>query len=436
MVSLDALRQGTSAVAVVGLGYVGLPLAVALARHFDVIGFDVNSSRVDALRRGHDATREVDGEELAGCRALFTDDPEQLRRAAVIIVAVPTPVDDHRRPDLTPVRAASRTVGRHMSRGCVVCYESTVYPGVTEEECRPILEAESGLRFPQDFSLGYSPERINPGDKVHRLETIRKIVSGSDDATADLLEQIYGSVVTAGIHRASSIKVAEAAKVIENTQRDINIALMNELAIIFNKLNIDTLEVLEAAGSKWNFLPFRPGLVGGHCIGVDPYYLTYKAEEIGCHPEVILAGRRINDGMGKFVAETCVKRLIEGDRRVKGARVGILGFTFKENVPDIRNTRVVDIVRELKEYGITPLVHDPEADPDEARHEYGQELLPLSALTRLDALILAVAHESFRSLTPDAIAAMFEGQPVSLMDIKGFWDKRTLREAGIDLWRL
>ena len=436
MVSLDALRQGTSAVAVVGLGYVGLPLAVALARHFDVIGFDVNSARVEALRQGHDATREVDGAELAACKALFTDDPEQLRRAAVIIVAVPTPVDDHRRPDLSPVRAASRTVGRHMSRGCVVCYESTVYPGVTEEECPPILEAESGLRFPQDFTLGYSPERINPGDKVHRLETIRKIVSGSDEPTADLLAQVYGSVVAAGIHRASSIKVAEAAKVIENTQRDINIALMNELAIIFNKLGIDTLEVLEAAGSKWNFLPFRPGLVGGHCIGVDPYYLTYKAEEIGCHPEVILSGRRINDGMGKFVAETCVKRLIESDRRVKGARVGILGFTFKENVPDIRNTRVVDIVAELKEYGVTPLVYDPEADPAEALHEYGQELLPLSALSRLDALILAVAHDSFRSLTPDAIAAMFETQPVSLMDIKGFWDKHALREAGFDLWRL
>ena len=263
MVSLDALRQGTSAVAVVGLGYVGLPLAVALARHFNVIGFDVNSTRVAALQRGHDATREVDSADLANCKALFTDDPEQLRQASVIIVAVPTPVDDHRRPDLTPVRAASRTVGRHMSRGCVVCYESTVYPGVTEEECRPILEAESGLRFPQDFTLGYSPERINPGDKVHRLETVRKIVSGSDEATADLLEQVYGSVVSAGIHRASSIKVAEAAKVIENTQRDINIALMNELAIIFNKLDIDTLEVLEAAGSKWNFLPFRPGLVGG-----------------------------------------------------------------------------------------------------------------------------------------------------------------------------
>lgn len=436
MLSFDALLKKESAVAVVGLGYVGLPLAVALSRKFAVIGFDVNSARVAALRGGHDATREVDDDELARCTAVFTDDPESLRQAGVIIVAVPTPVDDHRRPDLTPVEGASRTVGRHMARGCVVCYESTVYPGVTEEVCLPILERESGLRHGEGFSLGYSPERINPGDKVHRLETIRKIVSGSDEATADLLAQVYGSVVTAGIHRASSIKVAEAAKVIENTQRDINIALMNELAIIFNKLHIDTLEVLEAAGSKWNFLPFRPGLVGGHCIGVDPYYLTYKAEEIGCHPEVILSGRRINDGMGKFVAETCVKRLIESDRRVKGARVGILGFTFKENVPDIRNTRVVDIIAELKEYGVTPLVHDPEADPDDALREYGQELLPLEALTGLDALILAVAHEGFRNLDAAAIASMFGAGRVSLMDIKGFWNKQALRSAGFDLWRL
>lgn len=436
MLSFDALLNKESSVAVVGLGYVGLPLAVALSRKFAVIGFDVNSARVAALRAGHDVTREVDDAELARCTATFTDDPESLRQAGVIIVAVPTPVDSHRRPDLAPVEAASRTVGRHMARGCVVCYESTVYPGVTEEVCLPILERESGLHHGDGFTLGYSPERINPGDKVHRLESIRKIVSGSDEATADLLEQVYGSVVTAGIHRASSIKVAEAAKVIENTQRDINIALMNELAIIFNKLDIDTLEVLEAAGSKWNFLPFRPGLVGGHCIGVDPYYLTYKAEEIGCHPEVILSGRRINDGMGKFVAETCVKRLIESDRRVKGARVGILGFTFKENVPDIRNTRVVDIVAELKEYGVTPLVHDPEADPAEALQEYGQELLPLEALTELDALILAVAHESFHRLDTRAIAAMFGTGRVSLMDIKGFWDKQAMRAAGFDLWRL
>ena len=315
-------------------------------------------------------------------------------------------------------------------------YKSTVYPGVTEDECIPLLIKESGMNFPTDFTVGYSPERINPGDKVHRLETIRKVVSGSDEATADLLVKVYGAVVTAGIHRASCIKVAEAAKVIENTQRDINIALMNELALIFNRLGIDTLEVLEAAGSKWNFLPFRPGLVGGHCIGVDPYYLTYKAEAIGCHPEVILAGRRINDGMGKYVAEVCVKRLINVDKHVKGARVGLLGFTFKENVPDIRNTRVVDIIAELKEDGITALVHDPEADKAEAMHEYGQNLLPLSDLNKLDVLILAVSHESFRQLSPDVIRSMFVEGKVLLMDIKGFWNKQEMLGAGFDLWRL
>ncbi|MBQ9407091.1 MAG: nucleotide sugar dehydrogenase [Desulfovibrio sp.] len=436
MISLDDLLQKKSAIAVVGLGYVGLPLAVALSRHFDVIGFDINHARVAALRAGHDATNEVDDAELGASSARLTADPAELSRAGVIIVAVPTPVDSHRRPDLSPVISASRTVGRHMSPSCVVCYESTVYPGVTEDICIPILEQESGLRFPDDFSMGYSPERINPGDKVHRLESICKIVSGSNEAACDLLAKVYGAVVKAGIHRASSIKVAEAAKVIENTQRDINIALMNELAIIFNKLGIDTLEVLEAAGSKWNFLPFRPGLVGGHCIGVDPYYLTYKAEEIGCHPEVILAGRRINDGMGKYVAETCVKRLINANKRVKGARVGILGFTFKENVPDIRNTRVLDIIAELKEYGVSALVHDPEADPNDALREYGQPLLPLDGLTNLDAVILAVAHERFRKLGMEDIRRMFADERVTLLDIKGFWDKKAVRTAGFDLWRL
>ena len=436
MTSLDDLLQKKSAVAVVGLGYVGLPLAVALSRHFDVIGFDINRARVTALNAGHDATNEVDDADLASSCAKLTDDPAELARAGVIIVAVPTPVDTHRRPDLTPVIGASRTVGRHMTRGSVICYESTVYPGVTEDVCVPLLEQESGLNFPDDFTVGYSPERINPGDKVHRLESICKIVSGSDFATCELLARVYGTVVKAGIHRASSIKVAEAAKVIENTQRDINIALMNELSMIFNKLGIDTLEVLEAAGSKWNFLPFRPGLVGGHCIGVDPYYLTYKAEEIGCHPEVILAGRRINDGMGKYVAETCVKRLINANRRVKGARVGILGFTFKENVPDIRNTRVVDIIAELKEYGVSALVHDPEADPAEAMREYGQQLLPMNDFNNLDALILAVAHEKFRALGVAEIRGMFEDSRVTLLDIKGFWQKNVLQEAGFDLWRL
>ena len=436
MVSFDSLLQKKSSIAVVGLGYVGLPLAVALSRHFDVIGFDINAARIGALNKGHDATNEVEDTALACCTVRFTSNATELDKAGIIIVAVPTPVDSHRTPDLTPVISASRTVGRHMSKGCVVCYESTVYPGVTEDECIPLLAQESDLRFPEDFTVGYSPERINPGDKVHRLETIRKVVSGSDAATADLLVLVYGAVVTAGIHRASCIKVAEAAKVIENTQRDINIALMNELALISDRLGIDTLEVLEAAGSKWNFLPFRPGLVGGHCIGVDPYYLTYKAEEIGCHPEVILAGRRINDGMGKYVAEICIKRLINADRCVSGARVGILGFTFKENVPDIRNTRVVDIIAELREYGISVLIHDPEADPAEAMREYGQELLPLDALKDLVALILAVPHEEFKALGVDALKAMFSGKPVTLIDIKSFWNKRAMLDAGFALWRL
>ena len=436
----DAIYQGLitgeEKLALVGLGYVGMPLAVEFAKHVPVIGFDINAARIGALNKGHDATNEVEDTALACCTVRFTSNATELDKAGIIIVAVPTPVDSHRTPDLTPVISASRTVGRHMSKGCVVCYESTVYPGVTEDECIPLLAQESGLRFPEDFTVGYSPERINPGDKVHRLETIRKVVSGSDAATADLLVLVYGAVVTAGIHRASCIKVAEAAKVIENTQRDINIALMNELALIFDRLGIDTLEVLEAAGSKWNFLPFRPGLVGGHCIGVDPYYLTYKAEEIGCHPEVILAGRRINDGMGKYVAEICIKRLINADRCVSGARVGILGFTFKENVPDIRNTRVVDIIAELREYGISVLIHDPEADPAEAMREYGQELLPLDALKDLDALILAVPHEEFKALGVDALKAMFSGKPVTLIDIKSFWNKRAMLDAGFALWRL
>ena len=436
MISFGDLLSQKSSVAVIGLGYVGLPLAVALARHFSVIGFDINDARAEALKKGHDATREVEDGDLATSNVRFTSDPAVLMEAGVIIVAVPTPVDSHHTPDLSPVLGASRTVGRHMSKGCVVCYESTVYPGVTEDECIPILAEESGLRFPEDFTVGYSPERINPGDKVHRLETIRKVVAGCDAATTDLLVQVYGSVVTAGIHRASSIKVAEAAKVIENTQRDINIALMNELSMIFNRMDINTLEVLEAAGSKWNFLPFRPGLVGGHCIGVDPYYLTHKAEEMGCHPEVILAGRRINDGMGKYVAETCVKRLIGANKHVKGARVGVLGFTFKEDVPDIRNTRVVDIIAELKEYGIIPLVHDPEADEAEAMHEYGQELFPLSALKNLDALILAVSHDSFKKLDATAIRSMFAAAPVVLMDVKGAWNKQEMLAAGFTFWRL
>ena len=433
----DKLRNKETKLAVVGLGYVGLPLAVALAKHFDVIGFDIKQGRVDELTAGRDATREVSETELAATGARFTSNPKALAEASVIIVAVPTPIDSHHNPDLTPVLSASRTVGQHMRRGCVVVYESTVYPGVTEDLCVPVLERESGLSFGKDFAVGYSPERINPGDKVHTLETITKIVSASDAPTLDLLAAVYGSVVRAGIHKAPSIKVAEAAKVIENTQRDINIALMNELALIFGRMDIDTQAVLEAAGTKWNFLPFRPGLVGGHCIGVDPYYLTHKAQELGYHPEVILAGRRINDSMGKVVAENCVKQLIRQGLNVSGARVGILGFTFKEDVPDLRNTRVVDIVRELEEYGVRTLVHDPLVDAAEAVHEYGQELVPMDALRDLDALVLTVAHKEFRELTSERLEACFKpGNPVVLLDVKSFWNKDEMRDRGYVYWRL
>lgn len=437
MISFEGLKRREKPLAVVGLGYVGLPLAVALSRHMDVIGFDISARRIEELKGGHDHTNEVTDENLAAAAVRYTCDPAALAEAAVIIVAVPTPIDDHRSPDLTPVVGATTTVGRHFSRGTVVVYESTVYPGLTEEVCVPILEKESGLRFGEDFTVGYSPERINPGDKVHTLETIVKIVSGSDAATADLLAEVYGSVVRAGIHRASSIKVAEAAKVIENTQRDLNIALMNELAIIFGRLGIETSEVLEAAGTKWNFLPFRPGLVGGHCIGVDPYYLTFKAEGMGFHPEVILAGRRTNDGMGKYVAECTVKHLIARGNVIRGARVGILGFTFKENVPDLRNTRVVDIIAELHDYGVETLVHDAEADPAEAMREYGQELLPLEALRDLDAVILAVSHRAYAAFSPEDIRARFRDPDKGvLMDVKSLYNPAAMRAAGLDYWRL
>lgn len=438
--SIASFRQGESAVAVVGLGYVGLPLAVAFARHFKVIGFDLNGRRVRELASGLDRTGEVTSEALKGCSARFTSDPAALREARAVIVAVPTPIDEHRNPDLSPVEGASRTVGRNLSEGTVVVYESTVYPGVTEEICLPILEAESGLRCGIGFTMGYSPERINPGDKVHTLETIKKIVSGSDASTLDLLAELYGTVVKAGIHRAPSIKVAEAAKVIENTQRDLNIALMNELSIIFDRLGIDTLDVLEAAGTKWNFLPFRPGLVGGHCIGVDPYYLTFKAEELGCHPQVILAGRRINDEMGKHVAETCVKLLIRQGRLVNAARVGVLGFTFKENVPDLRNTRVIDVIRELREYGVEVLVHDPLADADEVRREYGLSFASLEALTELDALIVTVPHRAYAEqgvLALPALHARFaEPDKALLLDVKGHFSPAAVDAEGMAYWRL
>lgn len=435
MISFEDIVSGKSAVAVVGLGYVGLPLAVALSRHFRVIGFDISERRVAELRRGEDSTREVEPAALAEAKVSYTSDPAQLAQAGVIVVAVPTPIDGNRKPDLRPVVGASSTVGAHMSAGAVVVYESTVYPGLTEEICVPILEERSGLTCGKDFTVGYSPERINPGDRVHTLERIVKVVSGQDEPTAELLARLYGTIITAGIHRASSIKVAEAAKVIENTQRDLNIALMNELALIFDRMNIDTTEVLQAAGTKWNFLPFKPGLVGGHCIGVDPYYLTFKAESMGFHPQVILAGRRINDGMGKFIAEKTVKAMINAGCQVKGARIGLLGLTFKEDVPDLRNSKVEDILRELHDYHVEVLVHDPLADPEEAREEYGVTLQPLTALRDLDALILAVSHAEFTRMDAAALRAMFRRPEAGIvMDVKGCLDKTSL--SGLTYWRL
>lgn len=390
----------TERIAIIGLGYVGLPVAVAFAQKFPhTIGFDINATRVQELRDGHDRTDEVEDDVLASSNLQVTDNPEDIADATFYVVTVPTPIDDHKKPDLRPIIAASRTVGPLLQRGDVVVYESTVYPGVTEEVCGPILQELSGLTCGVDFTLGYSPERINPGDKVNRLETITKVVSGQDEATLDRVASVYGAIIDAGIHRASSIQVAEAAKVIENTQRDINIALMNELAMIFDRLNIRTHDVLEAAGTKWNFLKFTPGLVGGHCIGVDPYYLTTRAESVGYHPQVILSGRRINNGMGEFIAQKAIKMMAASDTHIKNARVGVFGLTFKENCPDLRNSRVPDILHELEEFGVNVLVHDPLADAAEAREIYDVDLQPLDAMRDLDAIILAVAHREYDTLS-------------------------------------
>ena len=390
------------AIAVIGLGYVGLPVALALATKFDrVYGFDISEQRVGELRKGKDRTREVSEAELLETRLRLTTQPDDLKDVSFFVVTVPTPIDADRRPDLTPIVSACKTIGRVLSPGALVVFESTVYPGLTREICGPLLEKVSGLKHGTDFKLGYSPERINPGDTVHRLETITKVVAGEDEESLERVAAVYSAIVPAGIHRASSLEVAEAAKVIENTQRDLNIALMNELAIIFDRLNIPTKDVLRAAGTKWNFLPFTPGLVGGHCIGVDPYYLTAKAESVGYHPHVILAGRRINDGMGAFVAQRAVKMLIDAERKVKGAKVGVIGLTFKEEVPDLRNSRVPDILAELRSFGIEALVHDPMCDHEEAMHEYGVKLVELDALKDLDALILAVPHRAITDLGRD-----------------------------------
>jgi len=436
MVTFESLKARKDKIGVVGLGYVGLPLAVHLSRHFEVVGFDLKTQRIDELRSGFDRTLEVEASELAAAAITYTSAGEDLGLCRLIIVAVPTPIDGYNIPDFAPLRGASVTVGRHIQKGSCVVFESTVYPGATEEVCVPLIEKESGLVFGVDFTAGYSPERINPGDKVHTVDSIIKIVSGSDEPTADMLVQVYGQVVKAGIHRASSIKVAEAAKVIENTQRDLNIALMNELAKIFDIMGINTIEVLEAAGTKWNFLPFRPGLVGGHCIGVDPYYLTFKAEALGYHPEMILAGRRINDGMGKFVAERTVKLMIHSGKAVKGAKVAILGFTFKENVPDLRNTRVVDIVDELADFGIQVLVHDPLADSREAKQYYGLDLVPMESLKGVDAVVVAVLHKSFAQLGLKGIAGLCtNGHPI-VIDVKSAFSAIQARNLDITYWQL
>ncbi len=436
MVSYPDLESGKAQIGVVGLGYVGLPLAVHLARHFRVLGYDLKSSRIQELEAGKDRTLEVTPDELQGVSIAFTHDAARLSQCRLIIVAVPTPIDGHRIPDLTPLRSSSRSVGQNLKPGTCVVYESTVYPGATEEVCVPILEEESGLKLGQDFTVGYSPERINPGDKVHTLDRIVKIVSGSDVTTADLLARVYGRIVEAGIHRAPSIKVAEAAKVIENTQRDLNIALMNELSMIFDQMTIDTREVLEAAGTKWNFLPFRPGLVGGHCIGVDPYYLTFKAESLGYHPQMILAGRRINDNMGKYVAQRAVKLLIAAGKPVKDSTIGVLGLTFKEDVPDLRNTRVVDVIHELQTYGIAVRVHDPLADLQEARDYYGLNLESLADLQGVDGIIVAVSHGAYQELGLAGVAQLCrDGEPL-VMDLKGMFDPAQAHAEGITYWRL
>lgn len=405
-------------IGVIGLGYVGLPLAVEFGKKYPVTGFDISESRVEALRDGHDETRETTPEELAEANQLiFATDLEALRECNVYIVTVPTPIDDSKRPDLGALIGASRTVGAVLKAGDTVIYESTVYPGCTEEDCVPVLEQVSGLKLNEDFAVGYSPERINPGDREHRLPTIMKVTSGSTPEAGEKIDALYASIVTAGTHLAESIKVAEAAKVIENTQRDINIALVNELAIIFNRLGIDTEAVLKAAGTKWNFLPFRPGLVGGHCIGVDPYYLTHKAEAIGYHPEIILAGRRLNDRMGSYVASQLIKAMINKGISVKGARVLVMGLTFKENCPDLRNTRVVDVIRELRDYGMAVDVHDPWADPDEAREEYGLELINEPEEGAYDGIVLAVAHREFGERGADQLRGLGRSEHV-FVDLK------------------
>lgn len=424
-------------IAIIGLGYVGLPLAVEFGKKQEVVGFDINEHRVDELSKSHDSTLEVTSEQLKKSSHLeFTTDPSKLKECSIFIVTVPTPIDDANRPDLSPLKKASETVAKSMQKGSIVIYESTVYPGCTEEVCVPILEKLSGLKFNQDFYCGYSPERINPGDKVNTLTKIKKITSGSTTYASGVIDDLYKSIITAGTFQATSIRVAEAAKVIENTQRDLNIALVNELSVIFNRLGIDTLEVLEAAGSKWNFLPFRPGMVGGHCIGVDPYYLTHKAEQIGYNPQVILAGRRINDNMAKYAARSVIKLMVKNGIDVSKSKVGVLGLTFKENCPDIRNSKVIDLIRELESWGVETVVTDAWASPEEVYDEYQIKLSPLEQLSQLDSLIVAVGHNEYRKLEPMQLKALCKTLSPVLGDIKSLYPKDIAMQAGFTLFRL
>ncbi|RLL85930.1 nucleotide sugar dehydrogenase [Mesotoga sp. BH458_6_3_2_1] len=423
-------------ISIVGLGYVGLPLAISFARVADVVGFDISKEKVEKYHAGIDVTKEVGDQAIKETTAFFTWEEKYLKECKFHIVAVPTPINSDKTPDLRPVIGASKTVGRNLTEGSIVVYESTVYPGVTEEVCVPLLEQESGLKCGVDFKVGYSPERINPGDKVHRLETIVKIVSGMDEESLEEIARVYEMVVKAGVYRAESIKVAEAAKVIENSQRDINIAFMNELSIIFDKMGIDTKAVLKAAGTKWNFLNFTPGLVGGHCIGVDPYYLTYRAEQTGYHSQIILAGRKINDDMGKYVAENTVKKMIKADKQIKGSKVGIFGVTFKENCPDTRNTKVVDIIREFEEYGIEVQIVDPVADKEELWHEYGLKLSEMEDIKNMDALVFAVSHDEFKPLTLEYLKYLYNNNKHVLIDVKGLFDRNEAEEMNFIYWRL
>lgn len=447
-------------ISLIGLGYVGMPIAVAFAKKIDVIGFDILDEKIELYKKGIDPTKEVGNDVIKNTTVDFTSDATRLKESKFHIVAVPTPVKEDRTPDLTPVMSASRTLGRNLTKGSIVVFESTVYPGVTEEICVPILEKESGLKCGIDFKVGYSPERINPGDKEHRLETIIKVVSGMDSETLDIVAKVYELVVDVGVYKAESIKVAEAAKVIENAQRDINIAFMNELSIIFNKMDIDTKAVLEAAGTKWNFLNFSPGLVGGHCIGVDPYYLTYKAEQIGYHSQIILSGRKINDDMGKYVAENTVKKMIKANKQINGAKVAIFGVTFKENCPDVRNTKVVDVIKELEEYGVDVKVVDPAADKEDLWHEYRIDLIDQKDIKDMDAVIFAVPHDEFKVIKMEDVKMMFApidygkseamkevaaaseyfqnygSEGYVLMDLKGIFNKNEAEDAGFAYWRL